>query len=59
MNTAIPLAVADRNTEPASDSAAMSATASASPSAGTTMRSGHQSPVIQVITAVARKTAIT
>ena len=35
MKTAIPLAVAERNTEPASDSAAMIATASASPSAGT------------------------
>jgi hypothetical protein len=59
MKTAIPLAVADRKTEPASDTAAMMATASASPSAGTTMRSGHQPPVMRVITAVARKTAIT
>ena len=45
MKTAMPLAVADRKTEPASDSAAMIATASMSPSVGPTTWSGHQPPM--------------
>ena len=59
MKTAIPLAVADRNTEPASDIAARIATANARPSAGTIRLSGHQPPVSHVITVAPRKTATT
>ena len=59
MKTAIPLAVDDRNTEPPSDSAAMMATASDSPTAGPRMRSGHHPPITHVITVAARKTAAT
>ena len=53
MKTAMPLAVEDRNTEPSSDSAAITSTASTSPAPGPTGSSGHQSPVIPVITIAA------
>ena len=59
MKTAIPLAFEESSTEPASESAARIATAAASSSAGTTVRSGHQPLNAQVIATVARKTTIT
>ena len=53
MKIAIPFAVAVRKTEPSSESAATIATPPASSIAGTTMWSGHQSPVRPVITMAA------
>jgi hypothetical protein len=48
MKTAIPLAVAERNTEPSSEIAATMETPTASSSAGSTIRSGHQWPISPV-----------
>ena len=59
MKTAIPFAVEDRTTEPASDSAHRIATAAASSIAGSSTRSGHQPPATQVITAASRNTVTT
>ncbi len=59
MKTAIPLAVEDRTTEPASDSAHTIATAAASSIAGSSTRSGHQPPATQMITAASRNTVTT
>ena len=49
MNTAMPFAVDDRKIEPNSEIAAITSTASTSPSPGPTTRSGHQSPVMPVM----------
>ena len=59
MKTAMPFAVEARKTEPASDSAHRIATAPASPSAGSSTRSGHQPPSAHVITVAIAKTTIT
>ena len=59
MNTAIPFAVEERNTEPSRLSAATITTATASPSAGCQNRSGHQPPAQYVIPAVAENTPTT
>ena len=53
MKTAIPLAVAEKNTDPRSESAATTATAPASPRPGVTTRSGHQPPATPVMTIAA------
>ena len=53
MKTAMPFAVEDRNTDPSSDSAAITITPSARAAPGATGSSGHQSPVIPVITIAA------
>ena len=59
MKTAIPFAVLDRTTDPASDSAAITATPAASSSAGTSSGPATSRRRRPVITAAATKTAIT
>ena len=49
MKTAMPLAVEVRKTDPRSDSAAITSTATTSPSPGSTGLSGHQPPLMPVI----------
>ena len=56
MNTAMPLAVAVIATEPSTEIAAMSTTAPASESAGSTTRLGHQPVNAPVISRAPRKT---
>src|SRR3954468_9677867 len=50
MNTAIPLAVVDRYTDPSSDTAARITIPATNPTPGDTARSGHQPPTAPVIT---------
>ncbi len=50
----MPLAVDDRNTEPSSESAAITTTPAISPSPGATGWSGHQPPAAAVISSAAR-----
>ena len=56
---AIPFAVADRKTDPSSERPTTTTTAAASSTAGVTSRSGHQSPVVPVITTAIPKTTST
>jgi hypothetical protein len=53
MNTAIPFAVELRKIEPSSDSAAITSTANTRPRPGPSGSSGHQSPVMPVISIAA------
>ena len=53
MNTAIPLAVADRKIEPSRDSAAIRITPAIRATPGPTGSSGHQPPETPVITIAA------
>ncbi len=59
MKIAIPLAVLASMTEPASDSAVMTSTASTSCAAGSSGLPGHQPPIAPVIASAAKKTAST
>jgi hypothetical protein len=55
----MPFAVDDRKIDPRIDSAAITTTASTSPTPGPMTRSGHQSPVIPVIRTAAVYTKAT
>src|SRR3954454_16221853 len=59
MNTAMPLAVEERTTDPSSESAITTSTAPASSTPGQRMRSGHQWPVSPVIDSATKYTAST
>ena len=54
MNTAMPFAVEERKIEPNSEIAAITITATTSPNPAPMLRSGHQPPLIPVMSTAAR-----